>query len=110
MLARVLARVEVLEQTAEVLWAQAALPEGVIECMASVRSLGKDTLELYEIHVEGPGARAVGGPRVRQLAQAFVNEIGPRYGVRYVILRGGRRTSGAGKGRRPRPLRFEVER
>lgn len=79
-------------------------PKGEIRVISSISKQG-DTLILEGLHVEGPGANAVGKTGVRQ----FARDIGRTFGVKEVIIHGGQRTTGANPGRTPTPIRIRVK-
>ena len=72
-----------------------------LEVVTSV-TLAGDCLVLYDFHVGGPGAHALGVSEVRGLVYKAMEE----YDVAEVEIHGFQRTTGANPGRKPRPLRF----
>lgn len=61
-----------------------------------------DTLVLNGLHIDGPGAGALGLRELRHLATA----LGRQEGARRVTIYGGIRTTGAYPGHTPRPITF----
>ena len=75
----------------------------------------KYTLILHGLHIDGPGA---GLSSIKEL-KAIAKLLGKQYGVKEVVVLGGRRTSGAsvvgkvaknpGQGKVPKPLIIKIE-
>jgi hypothetical protein len=57
---------------------------------------------LRQLHVQGPGANAIGPGNLRSLAEVVME----RLDFDALEIEGALRTTGASPGRRPRPLRF----
>ncbi len=73
----------------------------IVEIIARVQLNGRD-LCLTELHVQGGGPNSLGPTALRQL----IHEVMEDLDVDTIVVGGARRTSGAGPGRRPSPLRF----
>lgn len=63
-----------------------------------------DTLTLRNFDIEGPGAGALGPGRLR----SFGRQLGKLEGVEKVVIKGGRRTTGANPGHFPRDVILRV--
>lgn len=72
--------------------------------MADMVSVG-DTLILQKLHVSGPGAGTLGVSELRRFARV----LGRQQGVRRIVVLGARRSTGASRGRIPRPIVVEVD-
>jgi hypothetical protein len=77
-------------------------PAGSVKVMGEAHEPDPVTLCLQRVHIEGPGANAIGIANLRVLA-AFVME---GMGYEAIEIEGALRTTGATPGHRPRPLRF----
>jgi hypothetical protein len=98
------ATITIVERDGNVVHIEAAGDFGEIEVIAELRSEGQ-TIILNEVHVGGPGAGSVGVAKLRELARQFARE----QGARRIRVTGGIRTTGANKGKRPRPWEIEVD-
>jgi hypothetical protein len=76
-------------------------PAGEIVVMADIEEQGR-VLFLRQLHVQGPGANAIGPGNLRTLAEVVME----RLDFDALEIEGALRTTGASPGRRPRPLRF----
>jgi hypothetical protein len=83
--------------------ARIATSVGTVLVMAEV-ALEDRTLTLSGVHVQGDdvGANEIGVAGLRRIIQEAMEELG----VDEIIIVGSVRTTGAGPGRIPRPLRF----
>ena len=77
------------------------LPTARLEVITNVR-LDGDSLVLYDLHADGPGAQSLGIAEVRGL----VHKAMEFYDVAHVEIHGFERSTGANPGRKPRVLRF----
>jgi hypothetical protein len=92
-----------VEQSDDVVYLVCSSERGVAEVMASILLEGK-TLILNQLHIDGPGANAIG---IREL-RGWIREIGGIYNAEWVEIRGGVRTTGSRPGHAPRPIRMRV--
>jgi hypothetical protein len=84
-----------------VVTASIASPAGEILAMAEVEERGR-VLCLRNLHLQGPGANAIGTGNLRVLAEVVME----RLDYDGLEVEGAVRTTGASPGHRPRPLRF----
>jgi len=91
----------IVEVEGPALWLEVQTPDALFEVITNVR-LDSETLVLYDFHVDGPGAHALGLREVRRL----VHEAMDAYDVAQLEIHGFRRSTGANPGRKPRVLRF----
>src|SRR4051794_26489333 len=88
-----------------VLTVRISTPAGSLLVIADLEEFGGD-LVFSGVHIqtEDPGLRpnALGWARLRQIAQAVAEQAD----VDAIFIKGATRTTGAGKGRIPRPIRF----
>lgn len=73
----------------------------VLDVLAQVILEGRRCV-LCGVHVQGPGANTFGPARLLRMARCMREKLG----VDELHIEGAARTSGAGPGRRPRPLVF----
>ncbi|CAA7611950.1 conserved hypothetical protein [Magnetospirillum sp. UT-4] len=87
--------------------AEIRTPDGVLRVMARVEGEGP-TLRLCELHMHGVnvGLRQFGHQRLFALIWAVMQTL---EGTDEIVIEGAVRTSGAGKGHRPRPQRYTRE-
>lgn len=91
----------ILEADGPTVRLEARLPTAYLEVITSVK-LDGDTLVLYDLHVDGPGAQSLGLSEVR----ALVYKAMEAYDVAHVAIHGFERSTGANPGRKPRELHF----
>jgi hypothetical protein len=84
---------------------QAETAHGTIEAIADLRIEG-DAAYPDQLHLDGPGAGAVG---VRDLLR-LARELGQHLGLKRLVVQGGVRTTGANPGHLPRPINLPVGR
>ncbi|MCP4120805.1 MAG: hypothetical protein GY751_03550, partial [Bacteroidetes bacterium] len=77
---------------------------GDITMITGMKKSG-DTLNLNGAHIDG---LSPGKSSITELKD-FARELGRQQGVKEVIVRGGRRTTGANPGKVPRPIRIKVD-
>lgn len=100
--------VRLFEATPNVVWLFGTYGSREVEVMASIDLSALPVLRLYQVHIEGLEARALGLTVMREFVQLGANVVGHHYGARRVVVEGGLRTTGAGKGHVPRPFTIEV--
>jgi hypothetical protein len=93
------------EQDGPTVLAEFELSGQAISVVADIR-LDDETITLYNLHVDGPGAGVFGVSALRRL----IDGIMEFYDVESLEIHGFRRTTGAGPGRIPAPLRFNRRR
>jgi hypothetical protein len=76
-------------------------PAGEIQMMAEVEEHDR-TLRLIGLHIQGLTPNEIGSTNLRVLADVVMSELD--YDA--IEVEGAPRTTGAGPGRRPRPIRF----
>lgn len=76
-------------------------PAGAIEILGSIRSLGR-VLHVERAHVQGLRPGALGRAGLNAIGRKMLEEAD----VDQVIIEGSARTTGKGRGRVPRPIRF----
>lgn len=100
----------VLSLEPDAFWGEMETEVGKVEIVSHYAIKG-DILELWQFHVDGPGAGSFGISRIR----AAIIQLGRQFKVRRVVLSGGTRMTGAGVGpkglgqRKPQVLIFDVE-
>ncbi|MEI7606497.1 MAG: hypothetical protein WCJ64_03840 [Rhodospirillaceae bacterium] len=84
--------------------ARIATPDGDVSVMAEAETVGR-CLWLRNLHIHGEniGPRQFGYSRLRGLVAAVIDTL---ESYDEIIVEGASRTSGAGKGHRPHPIRF----
>jgi hypothetical protein len=92
------------DSAGDVLIVEVRLPEGGLLMMAEV-TLEERCIRARGLHLEGVGitANSLGFAALRRIARAALE----RMDCDELIVEGGRRTTGAGPGRLPAPLRFK---
>ena len=86
----------------DVLIASIWIPEGLIEVMARVELCGKSII-LKEFHIQGLKANRLGAARLKAIGRHVLETLD----YDQLIIEGGRRTTGASKGRRPKQIRIK---
>jgi hypothetical protein len=90
-----------LSQEAEVVELEIETPGAVLTVVTDLR-LDGESVVLYDLHVDGPGAGTLGLAKLRTIVRAAMEA----YDVEVLEVRGYRRTTGAAPGRWPGVLRF----
>lgn len=86
-----------------VVTARIITPEGALQVMAEIEWRGRElVLDRLHMHGETLLPNELGPHRLRQLAQALIEWMD----LDALVINGAVRTSGAHRGRLPRPLRF----
>jgi hypothetical protein len=95
------ATIEILDEDGAVVEVRISTPRGPLTFIANVR-LDGNVLILYDFHIDGPGPHSLGIGFLRRMADQVIAENG----VDALEIQGFTRTTGAGRGRVPRPFRF----
>lgn len=95
--------IRIVETDGEIVELVATTENGEIRVITAMSKEG-DALVLRGLHIDGPGAGAVGRLGLRALA----TELAKQQGASRVIVHGGRRTTGANPGHIPRPITFLI--
>ena len=77
------------------------IPDGLVEVIAEGELCGKSII-LKEFHVQGLGANQLGASQLRAIGRHKLETLD----YDQFIIEGGRRTTGASKGRRPKQIRI----
>jgi len=96
-----MASFRIVEVEGSALWLEVRTSDSLLEIITNVR-LDSETLVLYDFHVDGPGAHALGLGEIRRLVQRAMDA----YDVTQLEIHGFRRSTGANPGRKLRALRF----
>jgi hypothetical protein len=96
--------VKIEEMVDDVIVFSAKVGEETIQGISNFRVVG-DKLHLNGLHIQGSAAGKIGRANLWRLSK----DLGNQFGVRNVIIQGGRRTTGKYKGEVPSPLNIKVE-
>lgn len=93
--------IRITEQDGSTIAAEIVVDGHRLTVITSV-SFKEDTVILYKLHVDGPGANVLGTAKLREIAAAVMEQ----YDVAELEIHGFPRTTGASPGRTPGVLRF----
>lgn len=96
--------VQIVEQAGNTVELVGNGAKGAITVIADMAKKGKDLL-LEGAHVSGAGK---GSSSLREL-RGMARELGRQQGAENVIIKGGRRTTGANPGKKPIDIKVKVE-
>jgi len=78
-----------------------ATPAGTLMLIGIVERFDRE-LVVSRVHIQGMQANRLGWARLRQIARAVMEKLD----VDVIVIKGAVRTTGAVRGRQPRPIRF----
>ena len=93
--------IDILEAEGSVTIIQVTTPAGVAELLADVR-ISDRVLLADKVHIQGLTPGAVDRAGINAVLRKLLVEAD----VEQIVIQGAARTTGRGKGRRPRPIRF----
>lgn len=95
--------IRIVDRDGDVLQIVGEGPKGRIEVVAEMVRNG-DTVVLRGLHADGSGPGSLGFSEIR----AFAREFGRLQDAKIVEIHGARRTTGANRGKIPKPIRVRV--